>query len=223
MLAAAIPVIAGRKSRIESFAGEEGVQLNRACRPCLGSLLHSSTSITIFRAIPSPPNLIWSKLHSHPHHILLPLCPQPLAPPALLLFCRPHQLLPPSVRTPVLFSSLPLSAYRCAHCVHTLHPYLRLPLPSSCTGANCTYTIEAMMGDRKALQAGTSHNLGTNFAKVRRGGGDRIGGRGGCVGMFLPPFWPRHGGKMTRGVYGGMVGMDQRQLLPILKIRFGRT
>ncbi|KAL4186902.1 hypothetical protein AMTRI_Chr09g36470 [Amborella trichopoda] len=31
-------------------------------------------------------------------------------------------------------------------------------------GASCTYTIEAMMGDRKALQAGTSHNLGQNFS-----------------------------------------------------------
>jgi prolyl-tRNA synthetase len=39
--------------------------------------------------------------------------------------------------------------------------------PGSCaSGANCTYTIEAMMGDRRALQAGTSHNLGTNFAEV---------------------------------------------------------
>ncbi len=36
----------------------------------------------------------------------------------------------------------------------------------SFAGANCTYTIEAMMGDLKALQAGTSHNLGQNFAKV---------------------------------------------------------
>ncbi len=31
-------------------------------------------------------------------------------------------------------------------------------------GAIHTYTIEAMMGDRKALQAGTSHNLGQNFS-----------------------------------------------------------
>lgn len=31
-------------------------------------------------------------------------------------------------------------------------------------GAMRTYTIEAMMGDRKALQAGTSHNLGQNFS-----------------------------------------------------------
>jgi len=32
-------------------------------------------------------------------------------------------------------------------------------------GALRTYAIEALMGDGKALQAGTSHNLGTNFAK----------------------------------------------------------
>ncbi len=32
-------------------------------------------------------------------------------------------------------------------------------------GALRTYSIEAMMGDGKALQAGTSHNLGHNFAK----------------------------------------------------------
>jgi prolyl-tRNA synthetase len=32
-------------------------------------------------------------------------------------------------------------------------------------GAFRTYSIEAMMGDGKALQAGTSHNLGTNFAQ----------------------------------------------------------
>src|SRR4051812_47727004 len=32
-------------------------------------------------------------------------------------------------------------------------------------GAVDTYTIEAMMQDRKALQAGTSHFLGQNFAK----------------------------------------------------------
>lgn len=33
-------------------------------------------------------------------------------------------------------------------------------------GADRTYSIEAMMGDGKALQAGTSHNLGQNFAKA---------------------------------------------------------
>lgn len=33
-------------------------------------------------------------------------------------------------------------------------------------GAEHTYCIEAMMGDTRALQAGTSHNLGQNFAKA---------------------------------------------------------
>ena len=33
-------------------------------------------------------------------------------------------------------------------------------------GAVNTYSIEAMMGDKKALQAGTSHYLGQNFAKA---------------------------------------------------------
>lgn len=33
-------------------------------------------------------------------------------------------------------------------------------------GALRSYTIEAMMGDGKALQSGTSHNLGQNFAKA---------------------------------------------------------
>ncbi len=33
-------------------------------------------------------------------------------------------------------------------------------------GAVRTYCIESLMGDKKALQAGTSHNLGQNFAKA---------------------------------------------------------
>ena len=33
-------------------------------------------------------------------------------------------------------------------------------------GADKTYCIDAMMGDKRALQAGTSHNLGQNFAKA---------------------------------------------------------
>jgi prolyl-tRNA synthetase len=33
-------------------------------------------------------------------------------------------------------------------------------------GAYCTYTCEGMMQDGKALQMGTSHNLGQNFSKV---------------------------------------------------------
>lgn len=34
------------------------------------------------------------------------------------------------------------------------------------SGAQATYTIEGMMGDGKALQMGTSHELGQNFAKA---------------------------------------------------------
>jgi prolyl-tRNA synthetase len=33
-------------------------------------------------------------------------------------------------------------------------------------GADTSYSIEAMMGDGRALQSGTSHNLGQNFAKA---------------------------------------------------------
>ena len=33
-------------------------------------------------------------------------------------------------------------------------------------GAMRTYTVEAMMRDGRALQSGTSHYMGTNFAKV---------------------------------------------------------
>jgi prolyl-tRNA synthetase len=33
-------------------------------------------------------------------------------------------------------------------------------------GAEMTYSVEALMRDGKALQAGTSHNLGQHFAKV---------------------------------------------------------
>ena len=33
-------------------------------------------------------------------------------------------------------------------------------------GAVATYTIEALMHDGKALQSGTSHNFGTNFAEA---------------------------------------------------------
>jgi prolyl-tRNA synthetase len=33
-------------------------------------------------------------------------------------------------------------------------------------GAKTSFSIEAMMGDTRALQAGTSHNLGQNFARA---------------------------------------------------------
>ena len=52
------------------------------------------------------------------------------------------------------------------------HEYLAIPVilgektpQERFPGAVNTYTIEAMMQDRKALQAGTSHFLGQNFAK----------------------------------------------------------
>ena len=40
------------------------------------------------------------------------------------------------------------------------------PRARSSPGAGRTYSIEALMGDGRALQAGTSHNLGQNFAKA---------------------------------------------------------
>jgi len=42
----------------------------------------------------------------------------------------------------------------------------RKSLSERFAGADQTYSIEAMMGDRKALQSATSHNLGQNFAKA---------------------------------------------------------
>ncbi|HUJ40948.1 MAG TPA: proline--tRNA ligase [Candidatus Acidoferrales bacterium] len=42
----------------------------------------------------------------------------------------------------------------------------RKSLSERFAGADETYSIEAMMGDKKALQSATSHNLGQNFAKA---------------------------------------------------------
>lgn len=54
-----------------------------------------------------------------------------------------------------------------------LEQYLAIPVHTGkktesekFAGAESTYTIEALMRDGKALQAGTSHNLGQNFAKA---------------------------------------------------------
>lgn len=54
-----------------------------------------------------------------------------------------------------------------------LEKYLAVPIHTGkktqsekFAGAEATYTIEALMRDGKALQAGTSHNLGQNFAKA---------------------------------------------------------
>src|SRR5574339_217286 len=43
-------------------------------------------------------------------------------------------------------------------------PFLRKTESEKFAGALRTYAIEALMGDGKALQAGTSHNLGQHFA-----------------------------------------------------------
>src|ERR1700741_5253218 len=78
-------------------------------------------------------------------------------------------------------------------------------------GALRTYSIEALMGDGRALQAGTSHNLGQNFAKAfditfqRR---DKT----------VQPVWGTSGGVPPRLV-GGVImthGDDSGLVLPPL-------
>ena len=64
-------------------------------------------------------------------------------------------------------------------------------------GANATYTIEAMMQDGKALQAGTSHDLGQNFAKSL---GIKFQGREGAEEFAHTTSW----GISTR-LIGGMI------------------
>jgi prolyl-tRNA synthetase len=76
-------------------------------------------------------------------------------------------------------------------------------------GADQTYSIEAMMGDGKALQAGTSHNLGQNFAKAF---GIRYLDREGV----LQHCWTTSWGLSTRFV-GAIImvhGDDQGLILP---------
>jgi prolyl-tRNA synthetase len=64
-------------------------------------------------------------------------------------------------------------------------------------GAARTYSIEAMMQDKKALQAGTSHNLGQNFAKAF---GTQFQGRDGQQHFVWQTSW----GMSTR-LIGGLV------------------
>ncbi len=64
-------------------------------------------------------------------------------------------------------------------------------------GAIATYTIEAMMQDGKALQSGTSHNLGQNFAKSL---GIKFQGRDGAEELVHTTSW----GISTR-LIGGMI------------------
>ena len=64
-------------------------------------------------------------------------------------------------------------------------------------GALRTYSIESMMQDKKALQAGTSHNLGQNFAKAF---GTQFQGRDGQQHFVWQTSW----GASTR-LIGGLV------------------
>lgn len=73
-----------------------------------------------------------------------------------------------------LIYSIPLQAMQMID-VYTKFAYEQAAMPvipgrkskvETFAGANRTYTIEAMMGDKKALQAGTSHNLGQNFSRA---------------------------------------------------------
>jgi prolyl-tRNA synthetase len=76
-------------------------------------------------------------------------------------------------------------------------------------GAAKTYSIEALMGDGRALQAGTSHNLGQNFAKAF---GIQFQGRDKTVQHVWTTSW----GVSTRLV-GGVImthGDDSGLILP---------
>jgi prolyl-tRNA synthetase len=76
-------------------------------------------------------------------------------------------------------------------------------------GASMTYTIEALMGDGRALQAGTSHNLGQNFAKAF---GIQFQGRD----KTLQHAWTTSWGMTTR-LIGGVVmmhGDDSGLIIP---------
>src|SRR5687768_14806950 len=76
-------------------------------------------------------------------------------------------------------------------------------------GASRTYSIEALMGDGRAMQAGTSHNLGQNFAKafeIQFQGRDKA----------LQHAWTTSWGVSTR-LIGGVImthGDDSGLILP---------
>ena len=76
-------------------------------------------------------------------------------------------------------------------------------------GASRTYSIEALMGDGRALQAGTSHNLGQNFAKafeIQFQGRDKT----------LQHAWTTSWGVSTRLIGGAIMthGDDSGLILP---------
>ncbi|HSL20053.1 MAG TPA: proline--tRNA ligase [Vicinamibacterales bacterium] len=76
-------------------------------------------------------------------------------------------------------------------------------------GASRTYSIEGLMGDGRALQAGTSHNLGQNFARafdIQFQGRDKV----------LQHAWTTSWGVSTR-LIGGVImthGDDHGLILP---------
>src|SRR5437879_391110 len=76
-------------------------------------------------------------------------------------------------------------------------------------GALRTYAIEAMMGDGRALQAGTSHNLGQNFAKAF---GIQFQGRD----KALQHVWTTSWGMTTRLIGAAIMvhGDDNGLILP---------
>ncbi|MDH5722434.1 MAG: proline--tRNA ligase [Alphaproteobacteria bacterium] len=104
-----------------------------------------------------------------------------------------------------------LESYR-----HFAEDYLALPVITGektaderFPGAIATYTIEAMMQDGKALQAGTSHDLGQNFAKSI---GIKFQGRDGNEAFAHTTSW----GISTR-LIGGMImthGDDDGMIMP---------
>ncbi|MFL6280516.1 MAG: proline--tRNA ligase [Vicinamibacterales bacterium] len=76
-------------------------------------------------------------------------------------------------------------------------------------GASRTYSIEALMGDGRALQAGTSHNLGQNFARafeIQFQGRDKT----------LQHAWTTSWGVSTRLIGGAIMthGDDSGLILP---------
>jgi prolyl-tRNA synthetase len=76
-------------------------------------------------------------------------------------------------------------------------------------GASRTYSIEALMGDGRALQAGTSHNLGQNFSKAF---GIQFQGRD----KTLQHAWTTSWGVSTRLIGGAIMthGDDSGLILP---------
>src|SRR5213596_3593889 len=76
-------------------------------------------------------------------------------------------------------------------------------------GASRTFSIEALMGDGRALQAGTSHNLGQNFAKAF---GIQFQGRD----KQVQHAWTTSWGVSTRLIGGAIMthGDDNGLILP---------